>query len=187
MVATPDISESCWCEVAPSIDWVSNINGTVSLQASCVNGLKSSYAKHREYQQVSMPSEKFVARGMIESEYRENQLERFLSEVHHPATRGLVEYTGTNAGRFANCRRHHQLCRKSGVNISWFGMFPVEKANDYSLLELHEKWLNSKCTCHHWKMPTYSSTGREGKLVRQALNLTLVSSLNDICHFLEKM
>jgi hypothetical protein len=24
-------------------------------------------------------------------------------------------------------------------------MFPGEKANDYWLLELHEKWLNSKC------------------------------------------
>jgi hypothetical protein len=31
-----------------------------------------------------------------------------------------------------------KLCRKSGVDISRFGMFPVEKANDYSLLELHE-------------------------------------------------
>jgi hypothetical protein len=40
-----------------------------------------------------------------------------------------------------------KLCRKSGVDISWFGMFPVEKANDYSLLEPHEKWLNSK---HTW-------------------------------------
>jgi hypothetical protein len=95
---------------------------------------------------VSTPSEKLVARGIIEFEHRENQLEGFLTEVHHPATRGLVECTGTKAGRFANCRRHHQLCRKSGVNISWFGMFPVEKANDYSLLELHEKWLNSKRT-----------------------------------------
>jgi hypothetical protein len=32
-----------------------------------------------------------------------------------------------------------KLSRKSGVDISRFGMFPVEKANDYSLLELHEK------------------------------------------------
>jgi hypothetical protein len=39
-----------------------------------------------------------------------------------------------------------KLCRKSGVDISRFGMFPFEKANDYSLLELHEKWRNSKCT-----------------------------------------
>jgi hypothetical protein len=37
-----------------------------------------------------------------------------------------------------------KLCRKSGVDISRFGMFPVEKAPDDSLLELHEKWLNSK-------------------------------------------
>jgi hypothetical protein len=33
------------------------------------------------------------------------------------------------------------------VDISLFGMFPVEKVNDDSLLELHEKWLNSKHTC----------------------------------------
>jgi hypothetical protein len=39
-----------------------------------------------------------------------------------------------------------ELCRKSGVDVSRFGMFPVEKANDYSLSELHEKWLNSKRT-----------------------------------------
>jgi hypothetical protein len=30
------------------------------------------------------------------------------------------------------------------VDISRFGMFPVEKVNDYSLLNPHEKWLNSK-------------------------------------------
>jgi hypothetical protein len=39
-----------------------------------------------------------------------------------------------------------KLCRMSGVDISRFDMFPVEKANDYSLLELHEKWINSKRT-----------------------------------------
>jgi hypothetical protein len=38
------------------------------------------------------------------------------------------------------------LCRKSGVDISRFGLFPVEKANNDSLLELREKWPNSKCT-----------------------------------------
>jgi hypothetical protein len=38
------------------------------------------------------------------------------------------------------------LCQKSGVDISRFGMFPGEKANDYSLLEPHEKWLNFKRT-----------------------------------------
>jgi hypothetical protein len=37
-----------------------------------------------------------------------------------------------------------KLCRKSGMDVSRFGMFPVEKVNDYSLGELHEKWLNSK-------------------------------------------
>jgi hypothetical protein len=31
-----------------------------------------------------------------------------------------------------------KLCRNSGVDILRFGMFPVQKANDYSLLELHE-------------------------------------------------
>jgi hypothetical protein len=39
-----------------------------------------------------------------------------------------------------------KLCQKSGVDISRFGMFPVAKANDYSLPELHEKWRNSKRT-----------------------------------------
>jgi hypothetical protein len=32
-----------------------------------------------------------------------------------------------------------KMCRKSGMGISRFGMFPVWKANDYSLLEVHEK------------------------------------------------
>jgi hypothetical protein len=31
-----------------------------------------------------------------------------------------------------------KLCRKSSVDISRFGMFPVEKVNDYSLLRLQE-------------------------------------------------
>jgi hypothetical protein len=39
-----------------------------------------------------------------------------------------------------------KLCRKSGVDISRLGMFPVEKANDDSLLGLYEKWLNSERT-----------------------------------------
>jgi hypothetical protein len=75
MVAAPDISESCWREVAPSTDWVSNVkyvNGTISFQVSRVNGSKSSYAKHQGSLQVSPPSEKAVSRGIIESEYREN-------------------------------------------------------------------------------------------------------------------
>jgi hypothetical protein len=55
-----------------------------------------------------MSSEKAISRGMIEFEYRENQLAVFLTEVHHPATRGIIECTGTNAERFANCRRHRQ-------------------------------------------------------------------------------
>jgi hypothetical protein len=44
-----------------------------------------------------MPSEKAVSRGMIEFEYRENQLAIVLTEIHHPATRSLVECAGTNA------------------------------------------------------------------------------------------
>jgi hypothetical protein len=39
-----------------------------------------------------------------------------------------------------------KLCKRSGMGISRFGMFTAEKANDYPLLELHEKWLNSKRT-----------------------------------------
>jgi hypothetical protein len=39
-----------------------------------------------------------------------------------------------------------KLCRKSDMGTSRFGMFPVEKVNDYSLLELYEKWLNSERT-----------------------------------------
>jgi hypothetical protein len=61
-----------------------------------------------------MPNEKAVSRGMIEFEYRENPQAAFMTEAHHPATRGFVEYTGTNAGRFANCRRHHQIVTKVG-------------------------------------------------------------------------
>jgi hypothetical protein len=107
MVATPDISESCWCEVTPSTDWVSNVNGTILLQASRVNGSKSSYAKQQGSLQVSIPSEKAVYQRMTEFEYRENQFAVFLTEVHHQATRDLVECTATKAGRFANCRQHH--------------------------------------------------------------------------------
>jgi hypothetical protein len=91
MVATPDISESCWREVAPSTDWVSNGNGTISFQASPVNCSKSSYAKHQRSPQVSIPSEKAISPGIIEFEYRENQSAVFLTEVHHSGTRGLVK------------------------------------------------------------------------------------------------
>jgi hypothetical protein len=61
MVATPDISESCWREGAPSTDWVSNVNGTISFQASGANGSKSSYAKHQGSPQVSMLSKKAIS------------------------------------------------------------------------------------------------------------------------------
>jgi hypothetical protein len=52
----------------------------------------------------------------------------------------------------------NKLCRKSR-----FGKFAVEKPNYYSLLELHEKWLNSKYT---W-LSLENSTGMEGKFDRQ--------------------
>jgi hypothetical protein len=61
MVAILDISESCWREVAPSTNCVSNVNGTISFQASGVNGPKSSSAKHQGSPQVSMRSEKAVS------------------------------------------------------------------------------------------------------------------------------
>jgi hypothetical protein len=51
---------------------------------------------------------------MIEFESQENQFAVFLTEVHHPATRGLVECTGTNAGRFENYRQHYQIVPKVG-------------------------------------------------------------------------
>jgi hypothetical protein len=115
---------------------------------------------------------------------RDTKLTVFLADRHHPVTRGLVEYTGTNAGASQTVRGITKLCRKSGVNISRFGVFPVEKANDYLLLELHENWLNENVHGDYWEMPSYSSTGREGKFDRQALELTLASSLNGIYHFL---
>jgi hypothetical protein len=61
-----------------------------------------------------MPSEKAVSQGMIAFKYRENQLAIFLTEIYHRVTCGLVECTGTNAGRFANCRQHHQIVPKVG-------------------------------------------------------------------------
>jgi hypothetical protein len=39
-----------------------------------------------------------------------------------------------------------ELCRKPGMDISRFGMFPVETANESSLPELQEISLNSKRT-----------------------------------------
>jgi hypothetical protein len=187
MLTTPDISKSCWREVAPSTDWVFNVNGTISFPTSRANGPKSSDGKHQGSPQVSMPSDKAVSRRMTAFKCQENQLAVFLTEIHHPATRSLVECAGTNAGRFENCGRYHQIVPKVGRGYLWFGMFPVEKANDYSLLELHEKWPILNLDGYHWKMKSYSSTSRERKFDRQALKLTLVSSLNDMCRFLEKM
>jgi hypothetical protein len=77
-----------------------------------------------------------------------------------------------------------KLFRKPGMDISRFGMFPGEKANDYSLLELHEKWPNSKLAWSSLENAMNSSTGREGKFDRQAVKLTLVMSLNELYHFL---
>jgi hypothetical protein len=91
-----------------------------------------------------MPSAKAVSRGMIEFEYRENQLAVFLTGVHHPATRGRENVLAPTLDALQTVGSNTKSCRKSGVDISRFGMFPVEKANDYSLLELHEKWLNFK-------------------------------------------
>jgi hypothetical protein len=144
MVATPDISESCWREVAPSTDWVSKVNETISFQASCVNGSKSLYAKHQGSPQMNMPNETAVSRGMVEFEYRENQLAVFLTKVHHPVTRGLVECVGANARRFANCRWHHQIVPKVGLGYLAVGHVSCQESKQLFAIELHEKWLNSK-------------------------------------------
>jgi hypothetical protein len=144
--ATPEFSESRWREVAASTNWAFNANGTISFQASHVNGSKLPYAKFLRSSQVSMPNEQALSQGMIEFECWENQLAVFLTEVYHPSTRSLVECAGTNAGRFANCRRHHQIVPKIGRGYLLVRRFPVEKANNHSPLELHEKCLNSKCT-----------------------------------------
>jgi hypothetical protein len=77
-----------------------------------------------------------------------------------------------------------KLCRKWGVDISRFGMFPGEKANDYLLLEFHEKWLHSKHTWLSLENAIMLIDRREGKFDCQTLKLTPISSLNDMCHFL---
>jgi hypothetical protein len=61
-----------------------------------------------------MPSKKAVSRGMTGFEYRENQLAVFLTKVHHPTARGLVECPDTNAGRLPHCRRNDQIVPKVG-------------------------------------------------------------------------
>jgi hypothetical protein len=88
---------------------------------------------------------------MIEFQYRENQLAVFLTEVHHSATHSLVECIGTNAGPCANCMRHHQIVPKVGCAFLAFWHVPVEKANDYSLPEFHEKWLDFKRAWWSWE------------------------------------
>jgi hypothetical protein len=79
-----------------------------------MNGSKSSCVKHQGSPQVTVPSEKVISGVMRELESREDQLAVFLTTGHHPATCGLVECTGTNAERFANCRQHHQIVPKVG-------------------------------------------------------------------------
>jgi hypothetical protein len=37
-----------------------------------------------------------------------------------------------------------KLCRKPSVDIAYLRTFPIQTANDHSLLELHEEWTNSK-------------------------------------------
>jgi hypothetical protein len=79
-----------------------------------------------------MLSEKAVSRGMIEFEYRENQLAVFLTEVRHPAVAALSNVLTPTLDASQTVGRITKLCRKLGVAISRFGMFPVEKTNDYS-------------------------------------------------------
>jgi hypothetical protein len=78
---------------------------------------------------------------MIESESRDNQLAVFLTEVHHPATRGFVLASMLDDSQTVGGIT--KLYRNAGADISRFGTFPVEKVNDDSLLELHEKWPTS--------------------------------------------
>jgi hypothetical protein len=93
-----------------------------------------------------MPSEKTVSRGMTGFEYRKKSMgglpDRFIIQQLAAMSNVLVptlDASQTGGGIT-------KLCRKSGVGILRFAIFPVEKANDYSLLELHEKWLNSNRT-----------------------------------------
>jgi hypothetical protein len=134
-----------------------------------------------------MPSAKAVSQGITEFEYREinwrSSWPRFiiqqlaaLSNVLAP-TPDASQTVGGNA----------KLSRKSGVDISRFGMFPVEKANDHLLLELHEKRLNSTRIWSSLENKIMFIDLQGGKFDLQALKLTLVSSLNDMYHFLEKV
>jgi hypothetical protein len=53
------------------------------------------------------------------------------------------------------------------MDISRFGMFPGEKANDYLLLEFHEKWIDSKCTWLSLEN-TIILTDRKGAQIRSS-------------------
>jgi hypothetical protein len=76
---------------------------------------------------------------MIEFEYRENQLAVFLTEPIIQQLAALRNVLAPTPEASQTVGGITKLCRKSGVDISRFGMFSVEKANDYSLLGLHEK------------------------------------------------
>jgi hypothetical protein len=83
---------------------------------------------------------------MIEFEYRENQLAVFLPRFIPQQLAPLLNVLAPTLDASQIAGSIAKLCRKSGMDNSRFGIFPAEKANDYSLLELHEKWLNSKRT-----------------------------------------
>jgi hypothetical protein len=86
---------------------------------------------------VSRPSEKVVFRVKTESGYQENQLAASQTELHYSESRTIVERTDSNAGRFASYRRHPQTVPKAGSGYlvpRRLHAFPVEKANDHSLL-----------------------------------------------------
>jgi hypothetical protein len=100
---------------------------------------------------VSRLNKKGVFRVKTESGCQEKQLVAFEIRIHHSETRALIKRTDTNAGHFASCRRHPQTMPKAGsVYLAppllrssappLLRAFPIQKANDHSLLELHEEW-----------------------------------------------
>jgi hypothetical protein len=77
-----------------------------------------------------------------ESEYQENQLAAFQIGLHHSETGALVEPMDTNVKRFANCRWHPQtvvIAMSGYLAPSRLCAFPMQKANDHSLLEFHQE------------------------------------------------
>jgi hypothetical protein len=96
---------------------------------------------------VSMPSKKAVSRAMVELEYRKINWRSFWPRFIIQQLAALSNVLVPTLDAMQIVGSITKLCRKSGLDISQSGMVPVEKANDYSLLEFHEKWLNSKRTC----------------------------------------